>query len=110
MKVSELKPGIMVRPIVNKYNGRRMKFKIRYQDASKRNLGLVPSTEKKKIPLLVCNAMPPGNEDADQIGIYVGTQRSDWMVDGVYTHHLILVEGQTAVMSGYEVRYLEQAV
>ena len=89
----------MVRPIVNKYTERRMSFDVRRD---------VAISDNKKVSVVYCSAAK--RDRASSVAIYVGTERSKEWVQGVKTHHYLLVDGETAIISGYEVRYLEPAV
>ena len=100
MKVAELKEGMMVRPIVNKYTDRRMTFDIKRDVA-------VGEAKEKSVSVVYCSAAK--RDKVADVAIYVGTERSNEWVLGVKTHHYLLVGGETAIISGYEVRYIEPA-
>jgi hypothetical protein len=101
LKVADLAEGMIVRPIVNKYTQRRMHFDVKREVA-------VGENKDKSVSVVYCSA---SRRDSKQdIAIYVGSERSDLWVQGVKTHHYLLVGGETAIISGYEVRYLEPAV
>ena len=101
MKVAELREGMIVRPIVNKYTKRRMHFDVKREVA-------VGENKDESVSVVYCSASK--RDSSQDIAIYVGTERSDQWVQGVKTHHYLLVGGETAIISGYEVRYLEPAV
>ena len=100
MKVADLEEGMIVRPIVNKYTKRRMNFDVRREV-------IIGEEEDKSVTTVYCNASRKDNRQ--DVAIYVGTERSSYWVQGVKTHHYLLVEGETAIMSGYEIRYIEPA-
>lgn len=100
MKVSELVEGMIVRPSVNKYTKRRMHFDVKRVDLQEEKDCL-----SKSATVVYCNAGKKSIED--DIAIYIGTEKSNSWIDGVKTHHYLLVKGETAIISGYEVRYLE---
>ena len=100
MKVSDLSEGMIVRPIVNKYTERRMHFDVKREVAVGKN-------KDKSVSVVYCSASKRDNRQ--DVAIYVGSEKSDQWVQGVKTHHYLLVGGETAIISGYEVRYIEPA-
>ena len=100
MKVADLEEGMIVRPIVNKYTKRRMNFDVKREVA-------VGEKKEKSISVVYCNASK--RDSGQDVAIYVGSEKSNHWVQGVKTHHYLLVKGETAIISGYEVRYIEPA-
>ena len=100
MKVADLAEGMIVRPIVNKYTKRRMHFDV------KRGVA-VGENKDKSVNVVYCSASR--RDSRQDVAIYVGSEKSDQWVQGVKTHHYLLVAGETAIISGYEVRYIEPA-
>lgn len=100
MKVSDLSEGMIVRPIVNKYTDRRMHFDVKREVA-------VGANKDKNVSVVYCSASK--RDSKQDIAIYIGSEKSDLWVQGVKTHHYLLVGGETAIISGYEVRYIEPA-
>ena len=98
MKVKDLVPGMIVRPIINKYTKKRMIFDVRKGVA----LG---KTSESHVDVVLCSASKKATNA--NVAIYVGTEVSTKWVAGVKTHHYLLVDGRKAIISGYEVRYLE---
>ena len=51
------------------------------------------------------------NDDTDKsLLMYLGFRRASFFIRNVKKHHLFLLGGEIAIMSGYEVRYLEPVI
>ncbi len=105
MKVGDLKVGMMVRPIVNKWTSRRMFLKVR-------NVSVYanPADDDPVSTGLMCDiacVAPAQDFESPNVGIYMGFENSSYWMAGVKKHHQILVGNTLASLSGYDVRYLE---
>ena len=50
------------------------------------------------------------NSSFYEYGIYMGHEYSDAYLDGVRKHHMILVGSTLARLTGYEFKYIEEAI
>ena len=107
MKVRDLKVGMMIRPIINKWTDRRMNLKV-----TSVKLFDKPGDEIHSGTGLFCDitCSPPRDRYQPNVGIYMGVKNSSQWMMGVKKHHQILVGGTLASLSGYDVRYLEAVV
>ena len=106
MKVSELKKGMMLIPSVNKYTKKRPALILRSATMKK-----FREDNPDSKTAVACRISPrfyssPAEKRHD-FCIYIGCEKSDYLFDGVRTHHMLLVGGSLARITGYEFRYLE---
>tara|TARA_E500000331_G_C17057889_1_gene626880 strand:+ start:112 stop:441 length:330 start_codon:yes stop_codon:yes gene_type:complete len=103
MKVGDLKVGMMLTPSLNKYTNLKPVFQLREQ--------LVSDGERDFYKCVVDVRHIRGFKDKTSVydyGIYMGYKRSNVYLDGVKKHHMILVGGTLAYLTGYEFAYIEK--
>ena len=104
MKVGDLKVGMMLTPSLNKYT----KLKPVFQVSEK----LVSDGEKdfykSVVDVRFSQSFRRDRESFHDYGIYMGSKRGDVYLDGVKKHHMMLVGGTLAYLTGYEFRYIEE--
>ena len=96
-----------MRPSVNKWTTTRSGFVVEQRDL--RNMGAQHDGSKSH-PFMTTRIVARPDllyGKSFGIGIYMGHERSDYWLDGVKKHHLLLIDGQLTRMSGYEFRYIE---
>ncbi len=105
MKVSELKIGMMVRPIINKWTSKRMNLKVQQIVTYKSHDAKEPMSTALMCDV-ACSSPAKGIRNPN-VGIYMGFKHSDYWMMGVKKHHQLLVGDTLTSFSGYDVRYLE---
>lgn len=104
MKVGDLEVGMMITPIKNKWTDKRMNFNL--HDLEMTGIDSKSGDEIFK-NTLVCDITSHMRPEHPSIGIYMGSKKSDYWMNGVKTHHHILVGNSLAKISGYEFRWIE---
>ena len=105
LKVRELEKGMMIRPSVNKWTQTRSGFVV-----EQRNLKRMCTDHDESYAFMTARIIARPEllyGKTFSIGIYMGYENSDYWLDGVKKHHLLLIGGQLTRMSGYEFRYIE---
>ena len=104
MKVGDLKVGMMLTPSINKYTKLKPVFQLRER--------LVSDGEKEFYKSVVdvrfSQSFRNSGESFHDYGIYMGFRRGNTYLDGVKKHHMMLVGGTLAYLTGYEFRYIEE--
>tara|TARA_Y100000816_G_C25971607_1_gene507040 strand:+ start:337 stop:663 length:327 start_codon:yes stop_codon:yes gene_type:complete len=106
LKVGELKVGMMITPIVNRWTKERMSFNIKECYMTREN----PKTGKEEAQIAtVCDIASGLRPGIPKVGIYMGREKSEFWINGVKTHHNVLIGNTLAKISGYEFRWIESA-
>lgn len=106
MKVGELEVGMMITPIRNRWTDTRMSFNLRETDMTLQDQQTGGRILSKKV--LMCDITAHGRPGNPDVGIYMGKEKSEYWMNGVKTHHRILVGSSLARISGYEFRWIEK--
>jgi len=102
LKVENLKVGMIVRPIINKWTDRRMTLKVKSVSTYNSQDDENPVSDG-----LMCDISCDIHSNHPGVGIYMGFENSNYWMSGVKKHHQILIGNILANLSGYDVKYLE---
>ena len=105
MKVADLKPGMMLVPSINNYTKKRPALVLR---EAKMYRGDVNDTKIATACRISPRFYAYKTDVRHDCCIYMGSEKSDYHFDGVRTHHILLVGGELAIITGYEFRYMEE--
>ena len=94
MKVKDLVPGMMIKP------GNRCRYLPRKWN--------IPDTAVWIEYLSFTGPRINEHMTSDTPMIYLGFKRDDWRFESVRKHHRVLVDNQVYILSGYDVRHLEE--
>ncbi len=99
MKVKDLKEGMILMPVLNRWTRIRMAFKVVFQT----------DEEENSYWSVSCDGFSRSASPNDSLAIYIGTERADFFMNGVKKHHILFVDGKVARVDGYEFRWIEPA-
>jgi len=111
LKVSDLEVGMILRPILNRWTQSRMRFTIRETIGEKyiKTKDKPPESVGSKVfNTLQITGIQRTCKPID-IVVYMGSENSEFWLNGVKKHHLVLADGLLTVLCGYEFRYVEPA-
>ncbi len=104
MKVGDLKVGMMLTPSVNKYTKLKPVFQLSEKIVSDGEKDFYKSV----VDVSFTQGFRNGKKSFYDYGIYMGFKYDSVYLDGVKKHHMILVGGTLAYLTGYEFRYIEE--